>query len=484
MENLDRRAFLERAGQLALAGVLLRPESALAAPPAGRLQELARELRGDVVVRGKGSYDEARLLVNTRFDAVKPQAIVLAETLGDVQQTVRWARRHGVRIASRSGGHSYGGYSTTSGVVLDVSRLGSVRADAASRTATIGAGARLIDVYARLWQHGLTIPAGSCPTVGIAGLALGGGVGFTSRKFGLTCDNVLGVTLVTAAGKALVCDAAHHPDLYWACRGGGGGNFGIVTSFRFRLHPVSRVSTYRIDWAPSDARAALSAWQRWAPHAPDELFSVFSLSPARTSSSGQLLGSEARLRSLLATLVAAGAPTSVAVSERSYMDAVLMWAGCAHGLEECRTPERATFKAKSDYALRPFSPDGVATLVRAVEAAPPGGSVLLDSYGGAIARVPPAATAFPHRRALFSLQYLAYWGAGSSGASHLAWIRRAYAAMRPHVSGYAYVNYIDPELTNWELAYYGSNYARLRRVKQTYDPGSFFRFRQAVRPTG
>jgi FAD/FMN-containing dehydrogenase len=487
VEGIDRRTLLERAGQLALAGALLRAgplATAAAAPPTGRLRELAREVSGDVVVpAARGAYDRARVLYNTRFDAIKPQAVVFAESLEDVERTVRWARRYGVRLAARSGRHSYGGYSTTSGVVLDVSRLGRIRVDPAARTATVGAGARLIDVYATLWQHGLTLPAGSCPTVGIAGLAQGGGVGFLSRKLGLTCDNLLALTLVSAAAKPLVCDASHHPDLYWACRGGGGGNFGVATSFRFRVHPVGRVATYRVDWAPSDARAALAAWQDWAPHAPDDLFSVFSLSPTRASSSGQLVGSGARLRSLLAPLAAAGTPTRVAVTERSYMDATLMWAGCAHGLEDCRGLERATFKAKSDYAFEPLSPEGIDTLVRAVAGAPPGGSVLLDSYGGAIRRVPRAATAFAHRQALFSFQWLAYWGAASSGASSLAWIRRAHAAMRPYVSGFAYVNYIDPELKTWQHAYYGASYPRLQRVKKAYDPGSFFRFPQAIRPS-
>src|SRR5207247_6096094 len=163
------------------------------------------------------------------------------------------ARRHALRIVARSGGHSYGGYSTTPGVVVDVSRLKAVALDRHGR-AVVGAGARLIDVYETLAQHGRTVPAGSCPSVGIAGLALGGGVGFAARKFGLTCDNLLQATIVTASGRALVCNAHEHADLYWALRGGGGGNFGIVTRLVFRTHPVANVATCTLEWPWADAR--------------------------------------------------------------------------------------------------------------------------------------------------------------------------------------------------------------------------------------
>src|SRR5262245_4951717 len=321
VERLDRRDFLERAGQIALAAGLLRvPAAWSAATPDPELRALARSLDGTVVPRGTAAYAKAYPLFDTRFDAIKPRAIVFAETVRDVQSVIAWANRYGVRIVGRAGGHSYGGYSTASGaVVVDVTRMSRVAANPSKRTAVIGAGTRLIDVYAKLWEHGMTVPAGSCPTVGIGGLALGGGVGFSSRRLGLTCDNILGLTLVTAAGKVLVCNRSQHADLYWACRGGGGGNFGIVTSFAFRTHPVANVTTYRIDWPSADAVAAVDAWQRWAPHAPDALFSVFTLARGRVSSSGQFFGTEQQLRALLAPLASAGSPTRVAVTTRTYM---------------------------------------------------------------------------------------------------------------------------------------------------------------------
>ncbi len=332
MEQITRRELLVRGGRAALAAGTLPlaarlAESAWAAPPTGILGELARTLRGDVVLPSDSSYTAARVLFNTRFDAVHPRAVVLCETRGDVERTVRWARKHRARIVPRSGGHSYGGYSSSSGVVVDVSRLNKVTLDS-RRHAVIGSGARLIDVYDELWQHGLTVPAGTCPTVGIAGLALGGGIGFAARRFGLTSDNLVEATVVTASGRTLVCNAREHADLYWACRGGGGGNFGIVTRLVFRTHPVDRVATYTIQWPWADARRVLQAWQDWAPHAPDGLFSVLNLNAVggtrslpQITSAGQFFGSREQLESLIRPLANAGTPTRVSVASRTYMEA-------------------------------------------------------------------------------------------------------------------------------------------------------------------
>jgi FAD/FMN-containing dehydrogenase len=241
------------------------------------------------VARGAAGYDAARLLYSPRFDGTLPLAVVYCQSATDVSRTILWARQNNVRIAARSGGHSYAGYSTTPGVVIDVSRLASITVNAASGTAGIGAGARLMDVYRDLAARGVTIPAGSCPSVGIAGLVLGGGVGFAGRKLGLTCDNLRSFTMVTADGVVRPCNPQRNPNLFWACRGGGGGNFGIATRFTFTTHPVNTVTTFRAVWSWSDAARIVDAWQRWGPNAPDELFSL--LSVEATDSGGTRIGS-------------------------------------------------------------------------------------------------------------------------------------------------------------------------------------------------
>jgi len=497
LDELTRRQLLARGTALALGAVPFVDSLAAAAAPTGIFRELDRSLRGDVMQRGANGYNAARVLYNTRFDRMKPQAVVFCESLADVQKTVRWARKHGVRMVARSGGHSYAGYSTTAGVIVDLSRLHAISLTADHRAA-VGAGARLIDVYAALAQRGRTVPAGTCPTVGIGGLAQGGGIGMSSRKFGLTCDNLLEATVVLADGRAVVANAQTNADLYWALRGGGGGNFGIVTRFVFRTHPVDDVVTYSLEWPWADAPRVIDAWQRLVPTAPDGLFSVLNVNAFAGSSSdphitsaGQFYGSESRLRTLLQPLASAGTPVRFTTVKRSYMSAVLMWAGCG-GFAQCHLPPqgdrgRATFAAKSTLSNTHLSSPGIAALIHQLEARRTTGSgsgiVLLDSWGGAINRLPKDRTAFVHRDALFSMQYLAYWDPSAAAAPNVAWLRRCRAAMRPYVSRFAYQNYIDPDLADWQHAYYGSNLPRLQRIKRRYDPQNVFRSRQSIRPS-
>src|SRR5215211_271439 len=485
MARLDRRQFLIGTAGAAAFGFPL-------AEPAVLSRRALRELRAAVRGRVLVPSGSAALIYNTRFDRRRPDAVVQVRDTADVAAAVRWANRFDVRLVARSGGHSYAGYcSTADGVVLDLSRLRGIRV--ANGRATVGPAAQLIDVQRALTRRGLTVPSGSCPSVGIGGLALGGGHGLAGRRFGLTSDNLVAAWVVTADGRVRRVDADTNEDLYWACRGGGGGNFGIVTSLALRTHRAAGAAYFFVSWPWSQAGEAIAAWQRFAPHAPPALTSILSLGTTggsgtpRVSALGQYFGEPAALERLLRPLTrVAGAGLTTGSS--SYFTMVLRWAGCLDGgLPACHRSTRSSFYAKSDYFERPLGPRGRARAIDWVERRQRtpslgSGALLLDAYGGALNRPAADATAFVHRDMLFSLQYLAYFNGAAAGRASRRWARGVWHALRPNVSGEAYQNYIDPDLVPWQRAYYGSNLARLREIKKQVDPDFRFRFAQAIPP--
>jgi FAD/FMN-containing dehydrogenase len=451
---------------------------------------LQQAVRGPVLERGTRGFAAASHVYNERFDSVVPRAVARPLDSADVSAAISWCAANRVPVRPRSGGHSYAGYSTVKdGVVLDLRNIYRVSVDRQAGTAEIGAGAQLIDVYTALAAHGATIPAGSCPSVGIGGHALGGGMGLAARRFGLASDHLVGARIVTADGRIRDLDRRSDRDLLWALRGGGGGNFGVVTRLTLRLEPMPPGAAYFfVSWPWSEASAAIEGWLAWAPHADDNLTSILHLnagggSPS-VSVSGQYMGSSADLPGVLAPLRAAGG-TVRGSGELGYLALQRLWAGCAaKSYAACHTVgtypgasfPRASFNAKSDYLSRPLSAAARRTLINAIEtrAGQPGsGSILFDAYGGAINQVAPSATAFVHRDELCCIQYLSYNGGG-------AWLEATWSAMRPHVSGTAYQNYIDPALTGWQAAYYGANYRRLESIRRRVDPHHLFSFPQAI----
>jgi FAD/FMN-containing dehydrogenase len=468
---------------------------------------LAASLAGTLVLPGDAAYPVATQLYNERFDGVAPAAVAFCQRPADVQRCVAFARHHSVQVAARSGGHSYGGYSSCSGLVVDVTRMAAVQVAANRRTATIGAGARLIDIYAALGQSGVLLPGGSCPTVGIAGLALGGGVSVFGRRFGLTCDQLHAVDLVTADAQVRACDRSKDADLLWASQGGGGGNFGIATSFTFDVHPVPPVALFTLAWPWAAAGDVLTAWLQWLPGTPDELWAncqLLSSGMAGGATSltvkvtGVFCGSAAALAGALQPLrnAVGGAPTYDFVGPEDYLPAMLIEAGCeGMSVAACHLPSqnpsgtlsRSAFAAKSAYVMRVPPAGGIAAFteaVRTLDGAVPdvGGGISLDAYGGAINRVPPSATAFVHRNAIAGVQWSCSWDAGAPApvvSAAESWLVSTAHAIRPYVEG-AYQNYIDPTLEDWEQAYYGANLPRLVGVKRSVDPDNFFHFAQSI----
>ena len=471
------------------------PSSSSSAPPVKPdWNALASSLDGDLVRPTDAAYTIDHRLYNTRFDGLRPAAIAYVTGDADIRACLDFARRTRTTPAIRSGGHSYAGWSSgDKRLIIDVSKLNSVRLD--GTTATIGAGAKLIDVYDTLGRQGRTVPGGSCPSVAISGLTLGGGHGVLSRSMGLTCDNLVGATIVTADGRTREVDADHEPDLFWALRGAGNGNFGVVTSLRFTTHPVPvSVVTGYVTWSWAHAAAVVRAWQGWGPRQPDPIWSALHLDcdtgEAPTVAVPMLsTGSQSDLAAAADALVSAsGAPaTSVSVHPHDYVDVMFDYAGCSGmSAAACHLAPRGalgreTYTARSDFYDADLPASAVQAMVGQIARlanSPRGGgkgSVALTALGGAVNRPSPTATAFPHRTSRVLAQYIA-----SDALSSTSWLDTTHGDLRRYASGGAYANYTDPTLKNWRTAYYGPNAARLASVKASLDPDRLFDFPQAL----
>ena len=431
---------------------------------------LRAQLPGGLVLPGDSGYQLASQSYNPRFDTHRPVAIARCTSVADVQRCVEVARNARMPIAARSGGHSYAGYSTPdNGLVVDLRPMAEVRVD--GDTAVIGGGARLMEVYAALAAAGRALPAGSCPTVGIGGLTLGGGIGVTARKFGLTCDKLTAAQVVTADGKQQTVDGG---DLLWALKGGGGGNFGIVTSFTFATEPAPDITVFSLKYPAGSTADVLGAWQDWITQQPDELWStcvVSAGSPPGCRISGAVVGDENLCKQLLRSLPRA---SSILIQGKGYLDAMKYFGGCTQrSTGQCR-PEaeggqlgRESFTASSRIIDEPVDPAAFVSLLDGRAKL----DVLLDSLGGAAGRVGATDTAFPHRKAIASAQIYS-----SSSPRDVTEVRDGLPSKK------AYVNYIDPTMPDWATAYYGDNLPRLRKIAQRYDPDQVFAFAQAVMP--
>jgi hypothetical protein len=468
------------------------------------LDALAKLLGGRLVRPTDAGYLTASRLYSTRFDGVRPAAVARCASVQDVQHCLEFVRATGSPVAARGGGHSFAGYSTTSGLVIDVGPMKQVQT-IGSNTARVGAGATLIDVYAGLASQNQSVPGGSCPSVGITGSTLGGGVGVVARKYGLSCDAVTAVELVTVDGKSIRCSENSDADLFWAHRGGGGGNFGIVTTLEFQTHQTKELTHFLVRWDWSHAYDVVTAWQQWLPTTPNELWSSLHIDGAGSASdqphvyaSGVYVGAASGLSPLLNALQSASKATMTTryVQEDGYLPTMFVEGGCADlSTLACHRADidpggqlgREANAARSDFIAQPLASTGVDLLLSGIEARRglglPGGSVLFDAYGGAINSIAPGDTAFVHRDKLACLQYVAPWAVSAPPsviAANQAWLDGLYGQMRSYVSGFAYLNYIDAKLADWQHAYYGANLDRLLRVKGSADPSDLLHFAQGL----
>jgi FAD/FMN-containing dehydrogenase len=454
---------------------------------------------GEVALPGSPLYERSRKSFNARFHDVRPQAIIRCTTPQDVAEAISFLDRHGVENAIRSGGHCFAGHSSTQGVVIDVTPMDSV--SVSGGVATIGAGARLGNVYEALQEHNVTIPGGTCPPVGIAGLTLGGGLGILGRKYGVTSDRLIGAQIVLADGHILDCDESHNADLFWALRGAGSGNFGVVTSLTFRTVSVPEITNFHLAWPFHHAVGVIEAWQRWAPHAPDELAASLKVTatddvnrPPFVDVYGALMGTESDTTDLLDELVARSGsdPISVSRKQMTFPETRRFWAEL--GAVEARAGEDAPPKlaqqpylfTKSEFFKRQLPSEAIMALVENFSLGRhPGESRELDfmPWGGAYNRVRSDATAFVHRDELFQLKHAVTVDPEAplgDKADAQSWVVRSWESVHPWGSGRVFQNFVDRDLQGWADAYYGTNYDRLVRVKAQYDPTGFFHFHQSI----
>jgi FAD/FMN-containing dehydrogenase len=407
---------------------------------------------------------------------------------------VRFATSAELPFVVRAGGHSLEGFSLVDGgLVIDVTRIDYVRVDKSQRTATVGAGVRSLALARQLAAFNLHFPGSGDGDVGIAGLTLGGGFGPTSRQFGLACDNLLELVLVTADGELITANETLRPDLLWAHRGGGGGNFGVVVSMTLRLHELPAVYLFNAVWPAEQAVEALAVWQDYStsPQSKLGLYAGLNKIYGKTGQveavlgmAGVFVGDEAEAREALAPLFSVGTPRLSLAQTTDYVGVLtnLFAYAAPQGKWGSGSSQAgpAAQKVKSAYAARAWMPSEFKLLVDGYTAYKKIAFVSLENYGGVVNSVPVGATAFPHRSSAFLAQIGVFWLEESERAEAEAWIREYFAGLQPFLSSSVYVNYPDLELEDYAGSYYGENLERLRCIKAEVDPGGVFTFAQSL----
>jgi hypothetical protein len=433
------------------------------------LTRVAAHLRGAMILPGDARYDSARLVWNRAVDR-RPAAIVCCADVDDVRRTIDLARTARVRLAVRSGGHSQAGHATCDGgIVLDLGGLNAVHVDGSATVVRASAGARVAELLDAMQPHGMTTPTGGCPDVGLGGLTLGGGENLLMAKYGAVCDNVLSAQIVTADGDVVTASNSENSDLFWAIRGGG-GNFGVVTSFDYRLYPVRRVLSGQLYFPLARTRDVLRRYRDLMLTAPDELQTSGGLMP---SDDGPTLfvafchcGDSRSGEHLLAHWRATLRPERDNVEDKAYAAEFTMPSGPSTGTG----------------AFLPELTDGVIEILAAQFADAPNPSMAVwNDYHGAVTRIPAADAAFPLRQRGFDLFVLAGWHAAAEQERGRQWVALMREGLRPFTHG-VYVNNLEDEGEHRIREAYGPGYARLAAIKARYDPGNIFHANQNIRP--
>jgi len=448
------------------------------------LKELAPSFGGDLIQPSHASYDDARRIHNGLVDK-RPAVIARCHGLADVADAVKLARTLNLEASIRGGGHNVAGRATVDGgVMIDLSSMRGIHVDARGRTARAQGGALWSELNRETQVYGLATTGGVVGTTGIAGLTLGGGLGWLMPKYGLALDNLLSADMVLADGSIVRASADEHPDLFWAIRGGG-GNFGVAASLEYALHPVGPMITGGMVAHPAaNAVDVLRFFRDQCAAAPDEMMLAGGLVTAPDGSGAKLAAILAAHCGTLADGEAAVRP--IKAFGRPALDAMGPIPYCAqNGLLDAAFPKGALSYWKSQF-LTDLSDDVIQVLANRFASCPsPMSNIVIEHFHGAASRVPVSATACTMRVTGFNVALISQWADAAHTNENIEWCRTTYAALQPFLAPMRYVNYLDyDEPGDPAAAVYGPNYARLREIKAKYDPDNFFHINVNILPPG
>ncbi len=453
-----------------------------------KIEELKGGFKGEILLPNDGAYESARKIWNAMIDK-RPMVIARCATTSDVIRGVNFARDNGLLLAVRGGGHNIAGNAVCDdGLVIDLSKMKSARVDPAGRRVTIEGGATLADLDAATQAHGLATPVGINSTTGVAGLTLGGGFGWLSRKYGMTVDNLESAEVVTAAGEVVRANATEHPDLFWALRGGS-GNFGVVTRFEFRLHPVGPdVLSGLIVYPISEAKSVLQQYRDFVAKAPEELavWAVLRQAPPLPFLPERVHGKEM----IALALIYAGDPKQgeplieplrkfgTPLGEHVGVQPYVAW---QQAFDPLLTPgARNYWKSHNFSTLKDGLFEAVIAYIGKLPS--PQCEIFFGAIGGATTRPAPDSAAYAHRDAQFVMNVHGRWEKPADDKRCIGWARDFFNASAPFASGGVYVNFLTADEGDRVRSAYGPNYDRLAQVKRKYDPDNLFRVNQNIQP--
>jgi FAD/FMN-containing dehydrogenase len=459
-------------------------------PPAlgeATVRDLRDALRGELVLPGDAAYDEARSVWNGMIDR-RPALIARCTGASDVIAAIGFARSEGLTVAVRGGSHNVAGNATCDGgLVIDLSPMKAVRVDAEARTVRAQGGVTWGELDRETQAFGLATTGGLVTSTGVAGFTLGGGIGWLMRKHGLACDNLISADLVTADGQTIRASETENAELLWGLRGGG-GNFGIVTEFEFRLHPVAQVLGGLLAWPAEAARDVLRFWREWVRDTPDEVctMAAFLYAPPEPFVPPEVQGTpifaiacchldlEGSAEDDLRPLRDLGPAVDV-LGPMPY--------AAIQGMFDAGVPRGSHNYWRSEY-LDTLSDEAIDAILAHTDKIPaPLGQVHIHQMGGALSRVPAGATAFGNRDAPFLMNYIGLWLDPAEDQSNIAWVKAASDEVRPHGTGGRYVNFLaDEGEAGVRSAYEAETFTRLQNLKSRYDPTNFFHLNQNIKP--